>query len=775
MTEVFSTTRQVRGFYESFLGNNQLLIKAITIAELESKAWIVPNAVQADDDTRALLMREASAFSNFDKLHIPKEFMAFLQNSNYIFRLFEELANEEVELDELDLNDTYAEFSEHVAILKELLRRYCILLEQKGLFDKITLPKLAELNISYVSSLKKIRVHLEGYLSRFEIRLLENIKKYCKVEIVTPISAYNKKTAQWLAKEGIDALPGTIAECDLNESKVIKSENLYSSKPKIFYKSFSLRVLQAAFVFKKIEEFVKNGILPQNIAVVLPDESFASILKELDKLNNLNFAMGFEMKYFAYCQRLQAVLKFIKDDEIEHIFRLFRLRLGKENLWDFRKKTGLGDIVFWLKSLIYEDDSKEEKSIVENELFLFEKFLQNGMELNFEQAATLFLKRVGQKSIDDYRGGKITVMGVLESRGARYDGVIIVDFNDDIVPKRSSKDMFISSLVRLKSNLPTAEDRENLQRFFYDRLINNAKMVAISCVENEEKLPSRFLKSLHMSIEEISEESYKDILFKTNRIKKNIEKNFICEHDFFAEPLSSSRLKTYLECSRKYYLKYIKGYKEALMPTDTCDARAMGTLIHEVLRDVFKNPSFTFADLMKEAKKLIEEKRVKKALWEIESDVWLLKLENFFALEMQRFEDGWEIFALEKNEKREFEGFNITGIIDRIDKKADKYLLLDYKTGKIDIDITEKKAMESNDFQLEFYSLLCENLGDVKAAFYDLNKAEIVENMYFDKKKEKLLEHLRFLRQNTTFAFDKREDKKMCRICQFNKLCWGCA
>ncbi|MDR3177451.1 MAG: PD-(D/E)XK nuclease family protein [Campylobacteraceae bacterium] len=775
MIEVFYTSRQVREFYESFSDNNQLLIKAITIAEFESKAWIVPNFAQADDDTRAILMRDASAFSNFDKLHIPKEFMAFLQNSNYIFRFFEELANEEVEIDELDLNDTYAEFGEHIAILKELLQRYSALLEQNCLFDKITLPKIAKLNTPYIASLKKIRIHLEGYLSRFEIRLLKSIKEYCQVEIATPISLYNRKTAQWLKEEGIDTLPNTLIECSLNEGRVIKSGVLCPLRAKIFYKSFSLRVLQAAFVFEKIEEFVKSGISPDDIAVVLPDESFAPVLKELDRLNNLNFAMGFEIKYFNYCQRLQAVLKYIKEDELEHSFRLFRLGLDEKSYLDLHKKTDIGDIISTLKGLIFENDIKEERDIIENELFLFEKFLQKDVKLTFEQAAILFLKRVEKKSIDDNAGGKVTVIGVLESRGVKYDGVIIVDFNDDIVPKRSSKDMFISSSVRARSNLPTTEDRENLQRFFYDRLINNAKMVAISCVENEEKLPSRFLRNLQTIDEDISEESYKAVLFEAEHIKKTAGKSFVCEHDFFAQPLSASKLKTYLECCRKYYFKYIKGYKEAFMPAAACDARAMGILMHDMLKELFKNPPLLVLDFKKEAKKLIEAKRVQSALWEIESDIWLLKLEKFFTFEAQRLKDGWEIFALEKTEKCEYEGFNLTGIIDRIDKKGDEYLLLDYKTGKIPIESSEKKALESNDFQLEFYSLLCESLGDTKAAFYDLDKAEIIENRYFDARKERLLEHLYFLRQNSTFAFDKTEDKKMCRGCQFVRLCGSCA
>ncbi|MDR2342604.1 MAG: PD-(D/E)XK nuclease family protein, partial [Campylobacteraceae bacterium] len=349
MIEVFSTARQIREFYESFLSDNQLIVKAITIAEFESKAWIVPNLVQVDDDTRALLMREASAFSNFDKLHIPKEFMAFLQNSNYVFRFFEELANEEIGIDELDLSDTYAEFSEHIAILKELLQRYDTLLQEKSLFDKITLPKVSQLNIPYIASLKKVRIHLEGYFNHFEIRLLKSIQEYCEVEIITPISAYNKKVAQWLEEEGIETSLNTLVECNLNKKKIIKSKNLYDSHVKIFYKSFSLRVLQAAFVFEKIEEFVKSGILPQNIAVVLPDESFAYILKELDNLNNLNFAMGFEIKYLGYCQRLQAILNCIKEDKLEHSFRLFRLGLKEEDLKKLHKNADVHDIISLLK------------------------------------------------------------------------------------------------------------------------------------------------------------------------------------------------------------------------------------------------------------------------------------------------------------------------------------------------------------------------------------------------------------------------------------------
>ena len=99
-------------------------------------------------------------------------------------------------------------------------------------------------------------------------------------------------------------------------------------------------------------------------------------------------------------------------------------------------------------------------------------------------------------SQDDVRGGKVTVLGVLETRGVAYKGVIVVDFNDEFVPKRSQKDLFLSSAVRAQAGLPTKRDRENLQRYYYHQLFSKAQKIAIAFVKNETSMPSRFLDEL---------------------------------------------------------------------------------------------------------------------------------------------------------------------------------------------------------------------------------------------------------------------------------------
>lgn len=76
-------------------------------------------------------------------------------------------------------------------------------------------------------------------------------------------------------------------------------------------------------------------------------------------------------------------------------------------------------------------------------------------------------------------GGKVTVMGLLESRGLSFDGVVILDFNEDFVPKRSINELFLNNEVRKKAGLISYERRENLQRLYYENLMKNAKNLAL--------------------------------------------------------------------------------------------------------------------------------------------------------------------------------------------------------------------------------------------------------------------------------------------------------
>ena len=83
-------------------------------------------------------------------------------------------------------------------------------------------------------------------------------------------------------------------------------------------------------------------------------------------------------------------------------------------------------------------------------------------------------------------------MGLLETRGVEFEAVIVVDFNDDVFPKQEEKDLFINSEIRRDVGLPLIIDRENLQKLYFERLLQKSKYVSISFLDNNDSKISRF-------------------------------------------------------------------------------------------------------------------------------------------------------------------------------------------------------------------------------------------------------------------------------------------
>jgi len=131
--EIYPTSRAIREQISNLLSQNTFLPKYITIGDFEKKALLVPARTFIDEDTKVLIMQEASDFSNFTELNIDREFFSFLKNSKYLFSFFEELAVELVDISKLKQFDTYANYDEHLEILQTLREKYITLLDQKEL------------------------------------------------------------------------------------------------------------------------------------------------------------------------------------------------------------------------------------------------------------------------------------------------------------------------------------------------------------------------------------------------------------------------------------------------------------------------------------------------------------------------------------------------------------------------------------------------------------------------------------------------------------------
>lgn len=776
MLEVFATSRAVRAFYESFSDADTLLPKAITIAELEQKALLVPHHSLVDEDMRVLLMQEASRFTKFDLLYIEREFFTFLKNSTYLFRFFEELSHEKVPLETLISADTYEHYAEHLEVLQTLLKHYKALLSKHALYDRITLPECYEINGSYIQSLGAVRLHLEGFLSRFEVELLAKIAERIPLHINISINAYNQKMVMLLADLGIFVEPNTTYEINLSTKEILKARSQNSPQQAILVYGFSSRLAQISYVQSAIAQFVEEGLAPEEIVVVLPDERFSEVLRPFDTWHNLNFAMGVSLKQSSFYQKLSALEKAMRNDEIEDHLRLSRLNIEAEivlmckEIW--HQKISADMAMNFYETLLAGVPKEQQNQLFQEAFYAFAHFLKHAPSLRFEQVTKLFLNRLSAITQDDVRGGKVTVLGVLETRGVAYKGVIVVDFNDEFVPKRSQKDLFLSSAVRAHAGLPTKRDRENLQRYYYHQLFSKADKIAIAYVKNETSMPSRFLDELGFDTTVMADEkALQPLLFEVNAPKNSYNQPFIdAPYDLKAFPLSATKLKTLLSCKRQFYFRYIARLKDAKMPNNTIDEQTIGIALHKVLEDaicdeVLRDEKSLYAKI-----EMLLKEQNKHEVWGYFVDVWLQKLRPFMHNEISRFDEGFRVFKKEFSHVVPYAGFILEGQIDRIDQNDGALFVIDYKSGKVPT--TSERTLESTvDFQLVFYALLAGSLGHVGGVYYyDLKEGILIEEHFLEEKKALLDAKLHELPKPIN-GYELCDEIKHCRLCPYVELC----
>ncbi|MCW8895511.1 PD-(D/E)XK nuclease family protein [Sulfurimonas sp.] len=779
-TIVLPSARAIRHEQLSIEKSTLFLPNHITMSDFISKLCVVKDFKTLDADSRVLLLLEASDFNAFSKLQIQRNFFTFTKNSSYIFKFFQELSAELYDISRLDTSDIYGEYEEHITILQELYKRYELLCQERKVLDKIFLPKLYTFNEMYAKSHKNIQLHVDGHLTNFELELLTKCCEFCSVNIIFNTTKFNTKMQSKFLELGVELEAGYEYKISFNEKEIISSHKLEQNK-EVTCESFSEPILQVAFVQKKIYDFVNKGYKPENIAVILPDESMAATLKAFDEKSNFNFAMGEPYSKTKIYEKLNACIKFIEQDSKENKARLDRVgdELYMNLLGIYTKKSSEVDILEFLKnykeSFLKENaGDKKAVKIFDEELYSFKNILPYMKDMTVKSLLSVFLQRLCARTLDDVRGGKVTVMGVLETRSVSFDAVVIVDFSDSNVPKKSDKDMFLNTSIREMAKLPTMSDRENLQKHYYEMLINRSKEVAIGFVKSGESSGSRFLKQLGIKENNLHVESeYANILFERKDIHVKEDKDIVLEYSFKNKKLSATRLKTFLTCKRQYYYKYIKHIYGHEIPKDMPKEHEIGNQVHKALEELYTNQSsFDSVESLKKALHV----ELDSACGKSELEKYLIaiqkrNLDRFCEREVQRFGEGWQVHRCEEKLECSFAGITLEGTIDRIDKRANEIFVLDYKTGKYPI-YTEKNFTEATDFQLEFYYLLASGFGNVVGCgYYDLKESKIVEESFLKEKLAVLESNIKDLQRIEDVNFEKCEDVKNCLYCDYKIMC----
>ncbi len=728
---LFSTKRKIREFIKNF--DNTFIDKTKTIGEFLNNIIVIKNKKLIDSDLRKIYLYKAVKDLNIKKLGFRKDFLGFVKDSEFIFSFLNELFLEKVDIDDVISSDIYTEFEEHLHIIKEIKNKYEELLQKDNYIDKF-LIKDYEINKGLLKDINKIVINLDGYLSKSDMEILKKIDR--PIEINLTVTPFNKK----LIEKFLIPLEIGKYKIDFNNLKILKKEKINKNIDVKTY-AFSNKFNEINFIFAKITEMVENGINPDKIGVILPDESLAEKLKELDEFKNLNFAMGISFTTSNLFIKLKAIYEYKINEDLTAYQKI------KDIIDEYEKKP--------LLEFIVNLANEKEKKLIEEEIYklkIFEKHITDK-----DKFLHLILNRFKHLSFDDVNGGKITVQGVLESRGIQYEGVIIVDFNEGLVPNINSKDLFLNTFVRKTAHLPTREDKENLQKHYYYSLFLSAKKVALAYVNNEENLPSRFLYQLNLKEAQNYDKVYEEIIFKNSYKYKKPKYN---ETFNIIEPITPSALKMLIECPKKYY------FAKILKIQDTQQKEIFGSTLHNILEEAAHNRHLlsNHTELFEFITNRLYKEKSKKEIFDVK-----VKFEDaikeFCEKDFDNIKYSKEIQP-EQWINFNFENFRLSARADRIDINDNKITIIDYKT-------SSKVDQYAFDFQMTFYYLWAkQNYPDkeINIVFYQLN--EHFNKINAKLKTEELKEILKKLPNKVKEAEDIIIDEKI--IAKKNDICKYC-
>jgi len=589
--QIYPTARAIRERLATWRFDEGFLPQVMRMDEFLKRLTRVPNRRASEGSERIFWLREAADFEGFVGLNRDRELIRFFTRSSDFFRFFEELAWERVPLHRLEEADAYAEYAEHIALLAELRERYRAILEREGAYDRIFLPELYSFNESFVEQWERIELYLEGYLSRFEMELLDQAARHTELEIVWRSTPYNEKMRRRFAETGLELSPQSRLRFSLSSGKILESEE-DRLKIKARVLAVQERYEQVAVALAEIEGMVRRGIAPERIALVLPDESMMRAFALYDRMDNLNFSMGHDYRDRPEYRLPAALLELWRHpDEPEYRRRLSHYGVsieGPEALHptsrcgaeEFLERFARAGFPGFAAPESGREPSREEEPLWE----LHHRFgkLNAHRTLTLKEWLFLWLEELSALRLDDVRGGKVTVMGVLETRGVAFDGVVIVDFNEGVVPASSGKDRFLDSRVRRFAGLPDRRDREALQKHYYARLLEGAKEAVILYAEGENRLPSRFLYELGLE-EGKKVAAPRRLLYDHPPLPAAGSDPVVENFDPHAMRWSASRLKVWLECRRRFYYRYILGLEEK-----ESEAINEGLILHRVLEGLFR-------------------------------------------------------------------------------------------------------------------------------------------------------------------------------------------
>lgn len=659
------------------------------------------------------------------------------------------------------------------------------------------------------------------------------------------------------------------------------------SNKKIELISVASNVGQAQQASEILEEL--EGWLDENTAVVLPNnELLFPLLHALPEcVDKLNITMGYPLaastifgfldalidlqiradgKKVYYYRSVLTVLRHpvfttVKDDQIIEIEK----KIVKNNTIWVSERWFLDDHNV-LKLIFNRPDSiseylmeilrflaQETEDGVERE-FLFhfytllnrlnEFILNNKLDISKQAFQKLFRQLVQNERLP-FEGEPLLglqVMGILETRNLDFDNVIVLSMNETLLPPAPKNTSFIPYSIRKVFELPVADHQDAMYAYIFYRLVQRAKHIYFINNSTEETGKSaevsRFVRQLEqetdldisyrtVSSEVTLEDSRNITIQKNDQVNAKLSR-FTADRNY-EKRFTPTALTTFLDCSLKFYFKYVLELYEQEEMTEDVDPMVFGNILHKVMERLY-------LPFDKDGNRMVAKDDVEKLKKEVDSAIevefatqfgaedkhYVFEGQNILAreiikkmvlkvLEFDQKRSPFELLGVEADEKKGYvmntkvdvNGNSISigmkGIIDRIEKKDDTIRIVDYKTGQDEKSFNdipslfdqENKRRNKAVFQTLFYGLLYLNVADsntnnpVQASLFNIRelfKSDFSPLIQFKKSDipniriyfEEFSVHLNALLKEIfdgNSSFVQTEDESKCRYCPYAGIC----
>lgn len=330
----------------------------------------------------------------------------------------------------------------------------------------------------------------------------------------------------------------------------------------------------------------------------------------------------------------------------------------------------------------------------------------------------------------------IQVMGLLESRSLDFEHVYVLGVNEGILPQVTVSPSFIPDSIRRAYGLPVIENQDAISAYMFYRLLQRSSKVSLvyngQGDENNTGEPSRFLRQLEFEsgytftyldqVQDISptRHTMMDIV-KEGEVLERLHRYLDGQDP--ALRISASALTTYMNCPTQFFYKYIAKIEEPKQLTENLEANNIGSMLHYVLECFYAElkqdaPYITaerIADHRKHLGRLGKEAFSKIMIGDEKEVVnhngmqqVVLAIVTEFANVILNHDEAEAPFTMLGLESKDEIGYEINvqgiprklklfGIIDRVDLKNGVTRIVDYKTGRDELQYTSLDDLFDHD------------------------------------------------------------------------------